>query len=208
MGFRHLESNNKKQEKAIRQYETFLYTTAEKMQAAGSPYSYVAMGSTMVSTVEAYCAVGGMPRKKATEDFYFLQELTKYCGVHTIPDILVHPSPRQISRVYLGTGFRMQQIQKGFDIKSLYYSDEAFLQLSNWINLGSNAWEIDLYLLNKRISAINPCLADFLQQMGIEDIWTNIQSNAPSKSHFTKQFHRWFDGLKTIRLLKYFTEIT
>ena len=208
VGFRHLESNNKKQEKAIRQYETFLYTTAEKMQAAGSPYSYVAMGSTMVSTVEAYCAVGGMPRKKATEDFYFLQELTKYCGVHTIPDILVHPSPRQISRVYLGTGFRMQQIQKGFDIKSLYYSDEAFLQLSNWINLGSNAWEIDLYLLNKRISAINPCLADFLQQMGIEDIWTNIQSNAPSKSHFTKQFHRWFDGLKTIRLLKYFTEIT
>ena len=30
---------------------------------------------------------------------------------------------------------------------------------------------------------------------------------ATSKYHFSKQFHRWFDGLKTIRLLKHFTEI-
>ena len=77
VGFQHLESNDKKQEDAIRQYEAYLLTTANKMSAAGSPYGYVAMGSTIVCTVEAYCAVGGMSRKKATEDFYFLQELAK-----------------------------------------------------------------------------------------------------------------------------------
>ena len=77
VGFKHLESNDKKQEDAIRQYETYLLTTAKKMRDAGSPYGYVAMGSTIVCTVEAYCAVGGMSRKKATEDFYFLQELAK-----------------------------------------------------------------------------------------------------------------------------------
>ena len=123
VGFSHLESNNKKEAEAIRQYEKYLLITAEKMRGAGSPYGYVAMGSTIVCTVGAYCAVGGMPRKKATEDFYFLQELAKYCGVHTIPQILVQPSSRQISRVYLGTGFRMEQIQKGLDIHSLYYSE-------------------------------------------------------------------------------------
>ena len=205
VGFQHLESNDKKQEDAIRQYETYLLTTANKMSAAGSPYGYVAMGSTIVCTVEAYCAVGGMSRKKATEDFYFLQELAKYCGVHTIPEILVQPSSRQISRVHLGTGFRMEQIQKGLDIHSLYYSEEAFLLLANWINLGSNAWEMALSTLYRKSTDLNPNLTDFLHDEGIEDVWSNLQTNAPSKFHFSKQFHRWFDGLKTIRLLKRFT---
>ena len=208
VGFRHLESNDKKQEEAIRQYEIYLLTTAEKMRETGSPYGYVAMGSTMVCTVEAYCAVGGMPRKKATEDFYFLQELAKFCGVQTIPEILVQPSSRLISRVYLGTGFRMKQVQDGFDMNTLYYSDKSFHLLSNWLDLGSNAWKIELSLLNKKTSAINPSLTNFLQGEGIEDIWSNLQTNVPSEFHFTEQFHRWFDGLKTIRLLKHFTEIT
>ena len=148
-----------------------------------------------------------MSRKKVTEDFYFLQELSKYDNVHTIAEVLVYPSSRPIPRIYLGTGFRMKQVQDGFDMKTLYYSDKAFHLLSNWIDMGSNAWKIELVLLNKKTSAINPCLPDFLQQMGIEAIWANLQSNTPSKSHFTEQFHRWFDGLKTIRLLKHFTAI-
>ena len=205
VGFRHLESNDKKQVEAIRQYEIYLLTTAEKMRETGSPYGYVAMGSTMVCTVEAYCAVGGMPRKKATEDFYFLQELAKFCGVQTIPEILVQPSSRLISRVYLGTGFRMKQIQDGLDVNTLYYSDKSFHLLSNWIDLGSNAWKMELSLLNKKTSAINPSLTNFLKREGIEDIWSNLQTNVALEFHFFNQFHRWFDGLKTIRFLKYFS---
>ena len=204
--FQHQKSDNPKQGKTIRWYEEYLLSTAEKMRDAGSPYGYVAMGSTMVCTVQAYCAVGGMPRKKATEDFYFLQELSKYDGVHTITDILVYPSPRPISRVYLGTGFRMEQAQNGFDIKSLYYSDTAFQLLSKWIALGSNSYQVELSLLIKQITDIHFDLTDFLIKEGLKDIWKNLQNNAPSKLHFSKQFHRWFDGLKTIRLLKHFSE--
>ena len=205
IGFSHLKSQDSAINDAIGQYEKFLKTTAEKMKRAGSPYGYVSMGSTIVCTAEAYCAVGGMPRKKATEDFYFLQELTKYCGVHNIPDILVFPSPRPISRVYLGTGYRMEQIQKGFDITNLYYSDDAYRYLSKWLQLGGHAWEKSLNDLLKDIKSIHPNLIGFLKIEGIETIWSKIQNNAPSKSHFTEQFHRWFDGLKTIRFLKRFS---
>ena len=166
VGFRHLESNDKKQEEAIRQYEIYLLTTAEKMREIGSPNGYVAMGSTMVCTVEAYCAVGGMPRKKATEDFYFLQELAKFCGVQTIPEILVQPSSRLISRVYLGTGFRMKQVQDGMDVNTLYYSDKSFHLLSKWIDLGSNAWN---YLcLIKRLLPLIPALLIFSNERGLK----------------------------------------
>ena len=205
ISFEHLQSKDSTINDAIEKYENFLKTTAEKMQDAGSPYGYVAMGSTMVCTAEAYCAVGGMPRKTATEDFYFLQELTKYCGVHTIPEVLVYPSPRPISRVYLGTGYRMEQMQKGFDITILYYSDEAFGYLSKWLKIGSHAFDIHLHDILKKLTDIHPHLVEFLQLEGIEHIWSKIQNNAPSKSHFTEQFHRWFDGLKTIRFLKRFT---
>ena len=205
IGFDHLQSEDSAINDAIGKYENFLKTTAEKMKNAGSPYGYVSMGSTMVCTAEAYCAVGGMSRKKATEDFYFLQELTKYCGVHNIPETLVFPSPRPISRVYLGTGYRMEQIQKGFDITNLYYSDDAYRYLSKWLQLGGHAWENSLNDLLKDIKSIHPNLIGFLKIEGIETIWSKIQNNAPSKSHFTEQFHRWFDGLKTIRFLKRFS---
>ena len=155
MRFQHQKPDDPKQEKTIRRYEEYLLSTANKMRDAGSPYGYVAMGSTMVCTAQAYCAVGGMPRKKATEDFYFLQELSKYDGVHTISDLLVYPSPRPISRVYLGTGFRMQQVQNGFNIQSLYYSETAFQLLSRWIALGSNSYQVELALFIKQISDIH-----------------------------------------------------
>ena len=205
VGFRHLESTDSELEKAIRQYEKYLLTTAQNMRDAGSPYGYVAMGSTMVCTAAAYCAVGGMPRKKATEDFYFLQELTKYCGVETIPETLVFPSSRPISRVYLGTGFRMQQIQKGFDLQKLYYSDTAFSILEQWLKLGSTARKVELSIILQETKNIDPKLKVFLQNEGIDNIWGKLQNNTPSKFHFNKQFHRWFDGLKTIRFLKRFT---
>ena len=205
IGFDHLQSEDSAINDAIGKYENFLKTTAEKMKNAGSPYGYVSMGSTIACTAEAYCAVGGMSRKKATEDFYFLQELTKYCGVHNIPETLVFPSPRPISRVYLGTGYRMEQIQKGFDITNLYYSDDAYRYLSKWLQLGGHAWENSLNDLLKDIKSIHPNLIGFLKIEGIETIWSKIQNNAPSELHFKEQFHRWFDGLKTIRFLKRFS---
>ena len=205
IGFDHLQSEDSAINDAIGKYENFLKTTAEKMKDAGSPYGYVSMGSTIVCTAEAYCAVGGMSRKKATEDFYFLQELTKYCGVHNIPETLVFPSPRPISRVYLGTGYRMEQLQKGFDITNLYYSDDAYRYLSKWLQLGGSAWESSLNDLLKDIKSIHPNLIGFLKIEGIEIIWSKIQNNAPSELHFKEQFHRWFDGLKTIRFLKRFS---
>jgi len=206
IGFKHLQSEDSSINNAIRKYETFLKTTAEKMKNAGSPYGYISMGSTMVCTAGAYCAVGGMSRKKATEDFYFLQELTKYCGVHNIPEILVYPSPRPISRVYLGTGYRMEQIQQGFDITNLYYSHDAYRYLSKWLQFGGSAWDSSLNNLLNDIKSIHPDLIAFLKIEGIETIWSKIQNNAPSELHFKEQFHRWFDGLKTIRLLKHFSE--
>ena len=99
----------------------------------------------------------------------------------------------------------MAQVQQGFEIKSLYYSEHAFTLLQKWIEIGTAAWGISLSGLLEKTKFHNKKLPNFLILEGIEHIWKNLQSSSPSDTHFTQQFHRWFDGLKTIRFLKYFT---
>ena len=121
-----LKNENSELELAIRQYELILRNTATKLAETGSPFGYVSMGSTIICKAEAYASIGGMPRRKATEDFYFLQAFAKFRCVDEIKSILVYPSSRESERVYLGTGFRMSQAQKGEDLGELAYPNEAF----------------------------------------------------------------------------------
>ena len=76
--------------------------------------------------------------------------------------------------------------------------------LQEWIKLGTLAWNIRLDEVLEKTASINLELKYFLIQEGIKNIWKNLQSSSPSENHFIRQFHRWFDGLKTIRLLRHF----
>ena len=205
VGFKHKKFNIKIVDQGIKDYEHFLKSTAHKLKKCGSPYGYVAMGSTMVCTTKAYCAIGGMPKKKATEDFYFLQELAKYCNIVTIKQELVFPSSRPISRVYLGTGYRMEQIINGFKISNLYFSNISFVYLSQWIKIAEKSWKLNIDDLLSKTYKIHPDLNSFILNQGIKDTWIKIQANSKINSQFIRQFHKWFDGLKTIQFLKYFS---
>ena len=205
IGFKHRKANIELIDSEIQIYENYLKDTAKQLKKAGSPYSYVSMGSTMVCTLEAYCAVGGMPKKKATEDFYFLQALSKFCSVESINKELIFPSSRPISRVHLGTGFRMKQVQNGLRISSLYFDENAFEYLAQWISTVKNCWDLNIVSLLSKTNKIHPQFNTFIIEEGINRVWKKLQQNSKSRKQFINQFHRWFDGLKTIKLLKYFT---
>ena len=42
----------------------------------------------------------------------------------------------------------------------------------------------------------------------IEDIWKKLRESSPTEIHFQRQFHRWFDALKTHRLLNRYLTIS
>ncbi len=206
VNFVHQKSDNPKVEAAIRLYEKFIKTTAQRIRAAGSPFGYHAIGSTMVCTAGGYCAVGGVPRKKAGEDFYFLQEIAKYRSVGIIDKILVHPSPRLSDRVHLGTGSRLKQALDGLNLLNLFYSDMAFSVLERWLKLAIVSYKTGVETLLESCLDIDSSLPDFLLRENIKTVWGGLQRSSPSKEHFPRQFHRWFDGLKTIRLLKNYSK--
>tara|TARA_Y100001970_G_scaffold291554_1_gene429123 strand:- start:1624 stop:2784 length:1161 start_codon:yes stop_codon:yes gene_type:complete len=189
----------------INNYEKFLKSTSINLKNSGSPYSYVPLGSTMICTKNAYIAVGGMNKRKAAEDFYFLQELQKTMGIFYIDDILVHPSSRYLNRSYLGTSTRLKQSLKGeLNIDTLYYSKQSFNILSKWIASALNSNKTSYANILERCNKIDSKLSKVLISLNLEKAWDGI-TNAPTKEHFEKQFHRWFDAFKTLKLLKYYS---
>tara|TARA_Y100001970_G_scaffold179295_1_gene218199 strand:- start:2845 stop:3969 length:1125 start_codon:yes stop_codon:yes gene_type:complete len=204
IGFKHQVNKDSVINKNIKLYEEFLATTAQDMKKAGSPYGYISLGSCMTCTVSGYIAVGGMNRLKATEDFYFLQELTKHFGsMSNIKDILVFPSSRISSRVYLGTGYRMGEVKKGENIDQLYFSDQSFIYLNSFLSIIKDSYQLNIDELLDKTARI-PTLNNFLINHDIKKKWESLIKNVDYEKYIS-QFHRWFDALKTIKFLKYFS---
>ena len=208
VGFSHIKNENPDLEIAIRQYEAFLRKTAMKLADAGSPFGYVSMGSTIICRAEAYASIGGMPRRKATEDFYFLQEFAKFRRVDNIETVLVYPSSRESERVYLGTGFRMSKAKKGEDLGELAYPNEAFQTLKVWLSIAMDGYTQEVNQIMVKVQKLSPVLHNYLMEENIEDIWEKLRESSPTEIHFQKQFHRWFDALKTHRLLNRYLAIS
>ena len=206
LGFKHQKSENNKLNRYINIYEKYLFETATNIKKTGSPYGYISLGSCITCSAESYLTVGGMNRLKATEDFYFLQKLTKHYG--TAPEInepLVYPSSRISSRVHLGTGYRMQQLSNGKSYKDLYFSDDSFLTLGDFIRIIKKSFGLSYKEIIEKLAKIDN-ITEFLVQNDFENIWNSLALNTNYRKYISL-FHRWFDGLKTIKFLKYHSSI-
>ena len=162
------------------------------------------MGSTIICTTKAYIAVGGMPRRKAGEDFYFMQSLAKYKKIYFINDILVHPSSRSEKRVHLGTGFRMNEYKKTSQFNNLFFKSSFYKIIKKLIFIVEQNYNKPYILFNKELNKnFNDNVCNFLDNHKINDIWGKISLNSKSKKQFMILFHQWFDALKIMQLLKY-----
>jgi len=206
--FRHQPGQTERQEKAIRTYELYLRSYLLGLHLAGSPYAYHTIGSALACRASAYVAAGGMNRRSAAEDFYFLQQLAKVAGVETLSGTVVQPSPRFSHRVPFGTG-KAVQAQVDED-KQLFVcsSGRAFQLLKDWLelissNLGSPAESVLM-----QAGAIAPELQDYLIEYEFDRIWTRFQRQHGGSGRQVKAFHDWFDALKTRQLVSRFDRDT
>ena len=197
-GFSHRTAPTPEEERAIRAYEAWMRGHAAALRAAGSPYGFIALGSAIVCRGSACIRAGGMKRRAAGEDFYFLQELVKCGGVAEIPEVLVHPSPRLSSRVPFGTGPAMRKMLDGE--APAESSPEAFALLAALLAAAAEPGALDSAAeLMRRIPA---AAREFLEEEGFEEVWRRILANQPrNDAARLAAWHRWFDGLKTLRLL-------
>jgi len=197
--FKHQKAESELLQHAIDSYETYLHHYVDGLKSAGSPYAYHSIGSTMAVTAEAYVLADGVPVKRlAGEDFYFLQNVAKNCRIDEIPST-VYPSARLSARTPFGTGQRMIEYQQGRN-GELLFSRGAFDLLGEFLRMVEvNIDSVNCCFVNTLQSSV---LHVYLDEAGFQSVWAKIQLNYNSPENKLKAFHRWFDGLKTLRLIK------
>ncbi len=183
----------------ILSYELFLRYQELAWHYAGSPYAYPAIGSTMGCTGAAYAVAGGMNRRQAGEDFYFLQQLAKTGKVERIRDTAVIPSGRPSHRVPFGTGRKVGAYATDPDSAYLTYHPATFQVLRQWLVFAGTHWEDSGAMLQSGAEGIAPALADFLEGQGFVDAWDRIRSHCREEAQRKRQFHQWFDAFRTLK---------
>ncbi len=199
--FRHQAGETDAQEAAIRRYELYLRSYLFGLQLAGSPYAYHTIGSAFACRADAYVAAGGMNRRPAAEDFYFLQQLAKTTGVEMLRGTLVKPSPRCSGRVPFGTGRAVQAQVEEQETTFEFCPAEAFAVLKQWLQLVEETWDRPVAFLLKQCAELSAELTDFLVALKLAEQWAKLQSQHAGKEQFMTSFHAWFDGLRTRQLL-------
>ncbi len=98
----------------------------------------------MICSYDSYIKTEGMNKRKAAEDFYFLEKLAKNFPITKIESATVYPSGRSSWRVPFGTGQRVTRFLAKGQNEYLLYSTESFRILKLWLN------ELTIQLSNPR----------------------------------------------------------
>ena len=199
--FAHRFDGSESQQAAIVAYELFLRYHVLGLRYAGSPYAFHTIGSTIACTMEAYAAAGGMKRRQAGEDFYFLQELAKTGHVDRIGGTTVHPSSRASWRTPYGTGKRVERFMQGNHEEYRVYHPDSYEILRAWLETVRSHPEADAEYLFAEAGGIAAELGIFLRDQDFESIWPKLRANARDSEMLLRQFHRWFDGFMTLKLV-------
>lgn len=187
---------------AIINYEIFLRYYVMGLKIAGSPYAFHTIGSTMLCDAESYTKIQGMNKRKAAEDFYFMEKLSKITGIVEITDTCIYPSNRPSWRVPFGTGQRVRRFLNKEQDEYILYSFKSFLLLKKWIELFYNN-NFNSKTLMEKARGISNHLFDFLADQKFDKSWDKVLSDSPGEIQLLKQKNFLFDGFKTLKLIHY-----
>ncbi len=199
--YRHRPATDPAAQSAIDRYELFLRVYVLGLELAGSPYAFHTVGSAMACRASAYVASGGMNRRLAGEDFYFLQQIHKTSGVASLTGTVVFPSPRSSHRVPFGTGRAVGDMLNEGEGRLLFYQPELFAIVGEWLACVADNLEADAAGLLESAARIAPVLHGFLEQAGFRGAWANLKKNSRGAAQLRGAFHGWFDAFRTMRLI-------
>ncbi len=203
VNFEHPVDQLNDEAQAIICYEIFLRYYVLGLKYAGSKYAHHSIGSTITCDHISYIKAGGMNKRKAAEDFYFLEKLAKFCEIKKITGTTVYPSSRSSWRVPFGTGQRVERFLSKAKEEYLLYNPESFVILKKWLSVFNNnnfVSPVDYLYAAKQI---HPMLEQFLAEQNFSESWSRIIENSKTQAKIHKQKYLWFDGFKTLKFIHY-----
>ncbi|HLN21397.1 MAG TPA: glycosyltransferase family A protein [Bacteroidales bacterium] len=187
----------------ITDYELHLRYYVMGLKYSGYPYPFHTVGSSMAVKALPYMKAGGMNRKQAGEDFYFIQKLVVYGGYFNLVKTTVHPSSRISYRVPFGTGATMEKLSKEQGTRFMTYNIKAFIMLKSLFDNvdilpGKSAYEImNIY------RELPDGIRTFIREEEFKLKISEICNNTGSINSFRKRYFTWFNMFKIVRFMNH-----
>jgi hypothetical protein len=188
---------------AVCQYELYMRYYKLALSYSGFPYSYYTVGSCFAVSASAYVKQGGMNRKQAGEDFYFLHKIFPLGNCFEINTTCIYPSSRPSDRVPFGTGPMVKTISESENKEFLTYNFDVFLELKAFLSMVDKLYNIEDFELESMLNNLPQCISEFLKANDIKGSLKEINSNSSNIKTFTKRFYNWFDAFRVLKFLNF-----
>ena len=193
-------------------YELHLRYYLQGVTYTGYPNAFHTVGSAIAVKALTYVRAGGMNRRQAGEDFYFVQKLVSQCRYFYLKTTIVYPSPRPSSRVPFGTGMTVTGMIETGKQEFLTYNPVSFAELSNLFN------SVDSFFncMDQDLRSVYYSLPESVRHFVDIEQWTGkiseIRNNTASLVTFRKRFFEWFNMFRIVKYLNfihsgYFTRV-
>jgi len=206
--FTHVASGAEPIDLATVLYEISLRYYVLGLAAAGSPYAYQSIGSSLAFDARAYVSVRGFPRREAAEDFYLLDKLAKVAPLERLGGAPIALLSRASDRVPFGTGRRTGEIAASYEPEQRFelYAPGLFGALGAVVSgLDAFAFSADSSALRASIAAgcaeFGPAVLALLEQTKTFDALAHAATQAPAGPVLRRRVHTWFDALRTLRFI-------
>ena len=183
-------------------YELFLRYYVAGLQLAQFPFAYHTVGSSMGIRASNYALAGGMNKRKAGEDFYFLHKVFPHGNVHVISDTEVYPSPRMSDRVPFGTGRAMIKWVEG-EKKQTAYDPKIFLSLKVFLERVEMLYQCNEEGYQRLIGKTPVEVQEFLSQNNFKATWKELNEKTTSPENFVKRFYQWCNGFMVLKYVHF-----
>lgn len=189
--------------RSILLYELHLRYYYQGLIFSGFPYAFQTTGSAMAVKALSYMKSGGMNRKQAGEDFYFIQKLVPSGGYFYLNSTTVYPSPRKSYRVPFGTGASIQKLSEENGPTFLTYNFEAFIQLKSCFSMLESFYDSELDSMKLFYEKLPPRIRSFIGEIEWIEKLTEIKYNTSGYLSFRKRFYGWFNMFKIVKFLNF-----
>ena len=178
-------------------YELHLRYYIDMQRRINLPYAYQTVGSSMAVRNKYYQLLGGMNKRQAGEDFYFIQKFIKNGRFSELNEVVVFPSPRISDRVPFGTGRAVGQMMNADDKpKFLTYNPNSFEEIRTFI------MDVEKWYRSEDVNFSSSVLS-FFKGNTLNEKLLELKENTSNFSMFTQRFYLWFDAFNLMKYLHY-----
>lgn len=184
----------------IAKYELHLRYLLHAVRSTGFPHAFHTVGSSFAVRARTYIKQGGMNRRTAGEDFYFLNKIIEANTFADCTETVVYPSSRQSDRVPFGTGATITKHLAEQNAEYETYSFSAFSPLKELFAEVRNYYKINE---NRMPLTADKVLNEFLESNCFTEAVRLMNENSASLGSFTKRFFQWFNMFRLVKYLNF-----